>query len=63
MLLTVTEVQEATQLGRTKVYELIRDGQLPIVRIGRSVRIRREALVRWLEALEEVSRDEFVFRR
>lgn len=63
MLLTVEDVQNALRLGRTKIYELIRTGQLPVVRIGRSVRIRREALERWLEALEEVSRDEFVFHR
>ena len=59
ILLTVDEVQQLTKLGRTKVYGLIRDGQLPIVRIGRSVRIRREALERWLAALEETCNDEF----
>lgn len=53
LLLTIKEVQEATQLGRTKVYELMRDGRLPVVRIGRTIRVRREALERWLEALEE----------
>lgn len=58
MLLTVEEVQEATKLGRTKVYELIRLGELPVVRIGRSVRIRRQALEKWLEVLEEMGADE-----
>ena len=53
LLLTIKEVQEATQLGRTKVYELMRDGRLPVVRIGRTIRVRREALERWLESLEE----------
>lgn len=52
VLLTVRDVQELTQLGRTKVYELMRDGQLPYLRIGRSVRIRREALDAWLKELE-----------
>ncbi len=55
ILLTVTEVQALTQLGRTKVYELIHRGQLPIIRIGRSVRIRRDALERWLDDLEEIA--------
>jgi len=53
VLLTVRDVQEVTQLGRTKIYELMRDGQLPYLRIGRSVRFRREALEAWLAALEQ----------
>lgn len=58
VLMTIAEVQQATQLGRTKVYELIRTGQLPVVRIGRAVRVRRNALERWLADLEEASRVE-----
>lgn len=57
ILMTVAEVQTATKLGRTKVYEMIRRGKLPVVRIGRSVRIRREALERWLAQLEEEASD------
>ncbi len=53
VLLTIKDVQELTQLGRTKIYELIRDGDLPFLKIGRSVRIRREALEVWLAELEE----------
>lgn len=52
-LLTVRDVQDITQLGRTKVYELIRDGELPVLRIGRSLRIRRDVLDRWLLAQED----------
>jgi excisionase family DNA binding protein len=55
ILLTVSEVQALTQLGRTKVYELIGAGKLPIIRIGRSVRIRRDALDKWLAELEEAT--------
>ena len=58
VLLTVRDVQEVTQLGRTKIYELMRDGQLPYLRIGRSVRIRREVLEAWLAKLEEELRQE-----
>ncbi len=56
ILLTVAEVQEATRLGRTKVYELIREGKLPVIRIGRSVRIRRDSLDQWLADLEEATK-------
>lgn len=60
MLLTVEDVQNVTQLGRTKVYEMIRTGELPVIRIGRSVRVRRETLERWLAELEEQSTDEYL---
>lgn len=52
-LLTVRDVQDITQLGRTKVYELIRNGELPVLRIGRSLRIRRDALDKWLLTQED----------
>lgn len=52
-LLTIKDVQEITQLGRTTIYELMRDGVLPYLKIGRSVRIRREALEAWLAETEE----------
>lgn len=51
-LLTIKDVQEITQLGRTTIYELMRDGVLPYLKIGRSVRIRREALDTWLSEAE-----------
>jgi len=53
-LLTVNDVCHATKLGRTTVYALVRSGELPVVRIGRSVRVRRETLDRWLESQEDV---------
>jgi len=52
VLLTVKDVQELTQLGRTMVYELIRTGALPTVRFGRVIRVRREALETWLQEKE-----------
>lgn len=56
ILLTVRDVQEATSLGRTKVYELIRKGELPVVRIGRAVRVHRQTLERWISQREEAAR-------
>lgn len=50
MLLTVKDVEVALQLGRTRTYELVRSGELPVIRIGRAVRIPRDALRRWVEA-------------
>lgn len=34
MLLTVRDVEAELQLGRTRTYELLRSGEIPIIRIG-----------------------------
>jgi len=52
-LLTVHEVQVVTGLGRTTIYQLIRTGELPVVRIGRSVRVRLETLKRFIADHED----------
>jgi excisionase family DNA binding protein len=50
--LTVPEVAQLLQLPRTRAYELIHRGQLPVVRVGeRSIRVHRGELERFL--LEE----------
>ena len=49
LLLRPEEVQEALGLGRSKTYELIASGQLPVVRIGRCVRVPAAGLRRWVE--------------
>ena len=48
LLMRPDEVKEALGLGRTKTYELIASGKLPVVRIGRCVRVPAEALRRWV---------------
>ena len=50
MLLTVKDLEAELQLGRTRTYELVRSGVIPTIRIGRAVRIPREALRRWVDA-------------
>jgi len=49
VLLRAEEVANILGLGRSKVYELIMTRQLPVVRIGRLVRVPRPALERWIE--------------
>jgi excisionase family DNA binding protein len=41
-LLTITEVADMWRVSKMTVYRLAHSGQLPIVRIGRSFRVRRE---------------------
>lgn len=45
----------ATRLGVTpgRVYQLIKDGTLPCIRRGRSVRVPRQAYDRWLSSLAD----------
>lgn len=43
-LYSVAEVQRALAIGRTQAYSLVATGQLPAVRIGRSLRICEEDL-------------------
>jgi putative molybdopterin biosynthesis protein len=40
-LLTVRELQQLLKIGRNKVYELLRSGEIPCVRLGKQIRIRR----------------------
>lgn len=47
-LLKIDEAAQFLSLGRSTLYQLIASGQLPVVRIGRSVRLSREALRHWI---------------
>ena len=49
-LLTVEEVAQMLRLSRAKAYALTASGELPSVRLGRSVRVRRDRLEAWLDA-------------
>ena len=48
LLLRAEEVQLALGLGRSKVYEMMADGSLPVIRIGKSVRVPADALKAWV---------------
>lgn len=47
-LLTVEQLIRLTQLGRSTIYEALRRGDLPSVRVGRRVLIPKAALMRRL---------------
>lgn len=48
LLMRPTEVAAALGVGRATAYGLIASGTLPIVRIGRAVRVPRAALEAWV---------------
>ncbi len=43
------DVTRITQFGRSTIYQEIQCGRMRAVKIGRSVRVRREDLDRWLD--------------
>jgi excisionase family DNA binding protein len=50
-LYRVEEVAEALDVGRTKVFDLIRCGQLASVKVGGSRRITEQAIEDYIDAL------------
>ena len=58
LLLTVEEAAKQLGIGRTFAWQLVRRGDLPIVRLGRCVRVPRRALEIWIARQTEEARDE-----
>jgi excisionase family DNA binding protein len=52
ILLTIAETAEQLAVGRADVWRLIRRDGLPVVRIGRLIRIDPETLVAFLDIAE-----------
>ena len=50
LLLKVTEAAKLLQLGRDRIYELVATGRLPALHFGRTIRIPRDALARFIES-------------
>ncbi len=54
ILLRAEEVAARLRLGRSTVYDMIKSGQLPSLRVGRSVRVPLQALTEWVASRTEV---------
>ena len=52
-LLTIDEFCKLTSTGKTKVNEEIYAGRLKAVRYGRCIRISRDSMHEWINALPE----------
>ena len=48
-LLRPAEVATTLGISRSKVFELLAAGELPVVRIGRATRVVRQELERWID--------------
>ncbi len=52
------EAAEVLCLGRSKIYELIADGTIPSVRIGKSIRVPVKELLEWVKRQSNGSTDD-----
>ena len=50
ILLTATETAQLLSLSRSTVYEMMAGDQLPVVRIGRAVRVPLDSLKDWVRS-------------
>ena len=48
-VLTMKHVQDVLGICKPKAYELAHQAGFPVVRFGRTLRVPREAFLRWLE--------------
>ena len=48
-LLTISEVSRVLRVKKARAYQLARDGVLPVVHVGRQVRVSEDALRSWVD--------------
>lgn len=48
-IMTVKEVAEYLRMSEAKIYRLVKQGILPVVRIGKTWRFRKDLLDGWLK--------------
>ncbi len=51
-LMTVEEVAEQLRIGRSSAYTLVKTRQIRTIRIGRSIRIPRNAILEFIEGAQ-----------
>jgi excisionase family DNA binding protein len=51
-IMTVDEVAALLRLNRKTVYDAVREGALPALRLGRSIRLSRDEVQRWLASAQ-----------
>ena len=55
LLLTVRDLASLLRIGRNAAYQLVKDGDIQSIRIGRSIRIPRNALIQFVENTQQSS--------
>ena len=54
-IMTVQEVAEYLRMSEAKVYRLVKERRIPVIRIGKTWRFRKDLLDRWLSECAELS--------
>ncbi|WP_081398185.1 MULTISPECIES: helix-turn-helix domain-containing protein [Paenibacillus] len=54
-LLTIDEARSILRVGRNVMYQLIKQGGICHILVGKQIRIPREALYKWIESKTFVS--------
>ena len=49
LVMTVEDLMPILLIGRNTAYELVRSGEIKSIRVGRQIRIPRDALIAFLE--------------
>ena len=52
LLLTVSEMASILRIGRNAAYQLVKDGSIPCIHVGRSIRVPRNALIQFVESAQ-----------
>lgn len=50
LLMTVCEAGQVLRIGRSKAYELVRSGKLKSIRLGKQIRIPKQAIEDFLKS-------------
>ncbi len=48
-LLTVMEMAKLLKISRSKAYELVKQANFPIIKVGKCIRIDKNMLLNWLQ--------------
>jgi len=56
-LMTVKEVSEYLRVSRASVYRMVKEGKIPVSRIGKHLRFRKEVIDEWLTQMEKKTHD------
>jgi len=54
LLYTITQCCRLAAIGRTKFYELVADGEIPVRKVGKKTLVAAADLKRWAEGLPAI---------
>lgn len=57
VIMTVKDVADYLRMSEAKIYRLVRNGVLPVVRIGKTWRFRKDLLDEWLKESSTTEKD------